>query len=111
VSFFWFLSSLALHPTHSYALCFRTPNFLGVIPGGQSFAVPAGDITNVPEQGTGFSWKPPLRGGTTLFLLGGDNRGNGTGGSNLSLVGLCGYLVLRESSADGILFWLGELGD
>jgi len=93
-----------LHPTHSYPFFSRTPNFLGVIPGGQSFAVPAGDITTVPEQGTGFSWKPPLRGGTTLFLLGGDNRGNGTGGSNLSLVGFCGYLLLKESGADVFCF-------
>ncbi|KAJ3575874.1 hypothetical protein NP233_g810 [Leucocoprinus birnbaumii] len=64
----------------------RTPNFLGVIPGGQSFAIPEGQITQVPSQGTGFTWNTNVRGGTTLMLLGGDNRGNGTGGSALSLV-------------------------
>ena len=63
-----------------------TPNFLGVIPGGQSFAIPQGDITDVTSEGTGFSWTPSLRGGTTLILVGGDNRGNGTGGSTLNTV-------------------------
>jgi len=63
-----------------------TPNFLGVIPGGQSFAVAQGDITDVASEGTGFSWTPSLRGGTTLILVGGDNRGNGTAGSTLNTV-------------------------
>ncbi|KAF9057529.1 hypothetical protein BJ165DRAFT_1397783 [Panaeolus papilionaceus] len=58
-----------------------TPNFLGVIPGGESFSIPTGQITDVPEQGTGFSWTPSIRGGTAILLVGGDNRGNGTGGS------------------------------
>ncbi|KAF8626893.1 hypothetical protein AX15_004642 [Amanita polypyramis BW_CC] len=62
------------------------PNFLGVIPGGQSFSIPESNITNVQAQGTGFSWTPPLRGGTTLIVVGGDNRGNGTGGSGLYVV-------------------------
>ncbi|KAF9480178.1 hypothetical protein BDN70DRAFT_805702 [Pholiota conissans] len=63
-----------------------TPNFLGVIPGGQSFAIPEGQITNVTEEGTGFTWKPAVRGGTTLILVGGDSRGNGTAGSSLNVV-------------------------
>jgi hypothetical protein len=63
-----------------------TPNFLGVIPGGQSFAIPQGTITDVTSQGTGFTWKPSLRGGTTLIIVGGDSRGNGTAGSTLNLV-------------------------
>ncbi|KIM35169.1 hypothetical protein M413DRAFT_449880 [Hebeloma cylindrosporum] len=63
-----------------------TPNFLGVIPGGQSFAIPQGTITDVTSQGTGFTWKPSLRGGTTLIIVGGDNRGNGTAGSTLNVV-------------------------
>lgn len=64
------------------------PNFLGVIPGGQSFAVPEplDSITNVDSEGTGFTWLPNLRGGTTLLLIAGDNRGNGTGGSSLNTV-------------------------
>ncbi|KAF8806086.1 hypothetical protein BYT27DRAFT_7191388 [Phlegmacium glaucopus] len=63
-----------------------TTNFLGVIPGGQSFVVPETNITNVSQQGTGFTWKPSIRGGTTLILIGGDNRGNGSAGSTTNLV-------------------------
>ncbi|KAF8649171.1 hypothetical protein AX16_005969 [Volvariella volvacea WC 439] len=63
-----------------------TPNFLGIIPGGQSFAIPTGEITQVQSQGTGFSWTPSVRGGTTLFIVGGDERGNGTAGSTLNIV-------------------------
>lgn len=64
----------------------RTPNFQGVIPGGQSFAIPRGKITQVPEQGRGFTWVPNVRGGTTLMIVGGDDRGNGTAGSVLFVV-------------------------
>ncbi|KAK7048761.1 hypothetical protein R3P38DRAFT_3345796 [Favolaschia claudopus] len=64
-----------------------TPRFHGVIPGGDSFEIPQGSITQVPEQGTGFSWTPPLRGMSTFLLVAGDNRGNGTGGSTLYIVG------------------------
>ncbi|KAG7448852.1 uncharacterized protein BT62DRAFT_929922 [Guyanagaster necrorhizus] len=63
-----------------------TPNFLGVIPGGESFTVPEGTITEVTSEGTGFSWTPSIRGGTTLLLVGGDDRGNGTAGSALFTV-------------------------
>ncbi|KII87601.1 hypothetical protein PLICRDRAFT_111857 [Plicaturopsis crispa FD-325 SS-3] len=60
-----------------------TPSFLGVIPGGDSFSIPQGSITQVPSQGTGFSWTPAVRGGTTLLIVGGDNRGEGSAGSVL----------------------------
>ncbi|KAJ7108474.1 hypothetical protein C8R44DRAFT_636338 [Mycena epipterygia] len=63
------------------------PKFQGVIPGGDSFEIPEGALSNVSEQGLGFSWTPPLRGMTTLLLVGGDNRGNGTAGSTLYTVG------------------------
>ncbi|KAF9467943.1 hypothetical protein BDZ94DRAFT_1210476 [Collybia nuda] len=60
-----------------------TPKFFGVIPGGQSFAVPQSDITDQSNdgKGIGFTWKPSIKGGTTLLLIAGDDRGNGTGGS------------------------------
>ena len=77
------ISFVFLYPGCS---AFRIPNFLGVIPGGQSFAIPEGPITRVQAQGTGFSWVTNVRGGTTLMLVGGDNRGNGTGGSVFSVV-------------------------
>ncbi|KAG6830374.1 hypothetical protein H0H92_001011 [Tricholoma furcatifolium] len=60
--------------------------FLGLIPGGQSFSIPETNITNVDSEGTGFSWTPSLRGGTTLIIVGGDSRGNGTAGSSLNTV-------------------------
>ncbi|KAG6865630.1 hypothetical protein C0991_000799 [Blastosporella zonata] len=61
-------------------------NFLGVIPGGQSFTIPQSALTNVASEGTGFSWVPPIRGGTPLIIVGGDSRGNGTAGSTLYTV-------------------------
>lgn len=67
-------------------LACSTPKFLGVIPGGQSFAIPEVEITNIQSQGTGFSWTPSLRGGTTFILIGGDNRGAGSAGSVLNTV-------------------------
>lgn len=38
------------------------------------------------SQGTGFSWTPSLRGGTSLIIVGGDARGNGTAGSSPNTV-------------------------
>ncbi|KAH8833888.1 hypothetical protein DL96DRAFT_1578732 [Flagelloscypha sp. PMI_526] len=57
------------------------PNFLGVIPGGMSFAIPQGSLSQKPSLGTGFDWTPNVRAGNTLYIVGGDSRGNGTGGS------------------------------
>ncbi|KAG1834683.1 hypothetical protein EV424DRAFT_517991 [Suillus variegatus] len=63
-----------------------TPSFQGVIPGGQSFSIPEGSITQVSNEGTGFSWIPSVREGTTLMIVAGDDRGLGTGGSGLYTV-------------------------
>ena len=38
-------------------------------------------MTQKPEEGTGFDWVPNVRAGTFFLLVGGDNRGNGTGGA------------------------------
>ncbi|KJA14565.1 hypothetical protein HYPSUDRAFT_150210 [Hypholoma sublateritium FD-334 SS-4] len=65
-----------------------TPNFLGIIPGGQSFVIPEGTITTDASTGTGFSYQANLRAGTTFLLMGGDVRGNGTGGSVTYIVAL-----------------------
>ncbi|KAF4583354.1 hypothetical protein EYR38_002104 [Pleurotus pulmonarius] len=54
--------------------------------GGESFVIPEGPITSVPSQGTGFSWTPSVRTGTSLVIVGGDNRGVGSGGSLLNIV-------------------------
>ena len=80
------ISILQVYEHELVAFAHRTPNFLGVIPGGQSFAVPESNITNVQSEGTGFSWVPSIRAGTTLILVGGDNRGNGSAGSTTNLV-------------------------
>ncbi|KAF9219529.1 hypothetical protein BS17DRAFT_717307 [Gyrodon lividus] len=58
-----------------------TPNFQGVIPGGQSFSIPVGQVTQVANEGYGFNWTPSVRAGSTLMIVAGDNRGLGTGGS------------------------------
>lgn len=67
---------------------FRTPTFGGIIPGGQSFAIPESSITTSSTQGTGFSWTPSIEGGTTLIIVAGDNRGMGSGGAAPFTVGL-----------------------
>lgn len=63
-----------------------TPSFQGVIPGGQSFSIPQGQITQVSNEGTGFNWVPSVREGSTLIVVAGDDRGLGTGGSGLYTV-------------------------
>jgi len=57
------------------------PQFYGVIPGGQSFQIQQGNLSTVPEKGYGFDWTVPVRVGTTVMILGGDDRGIGTAGS------------------------------
>lgn len=57
-----------------------TPNFVGIIPGGQTFTIPVSNITNSPSEGTGFSWTASIRAGATLIIVAGDNRGLGAGG-------------------------------
>ncbi|KAI0918602.1 hypothetical protein AcV5_002549 [Taiwanofungus camphoratus] len=63
-----------------------TPSFQGIIPGGQSFSIPEGNLTTVPEEGLGFDWSPSVRTGTTVLLIGGDNRGMGSGGSGFYIM-------------------------
>ncbi|KAI0764624.1 hypothetical protein BD413DRAFT_437794, partial [Trametes elegans] len=58
------------------------PTFQGVIPGGQSFQIPYSSTSVVSGQGTGFSWTPSVRVGTVIILVGGDDRGLGSAGSN-----------------------------
>ncbi|KJA14562.1 hypothetical protein HYPSUDRAFT_59307 [Hypholoma sublateritium FD-334 SS-4] len=67
-----------------------TPNFLGIVPGGQSqsYDIAERNITTVPNMGTGFSFLVNMRAGTTCLLMGGDGRGNGTGGTLEFIVAL-----------------------
>ncbi len=71
-------------------LSISTPIFLGLIPGGQSYVLPEGMVTADPtgNMGTGFSWLPNMRAGTTFLLVGGDARGNGIGGAVTYNIGL-----------------------
>ncbi|KAI8969409.1 hypothetical protein BD414DRAFT_279700 [Trametes punicea] len=59
-----------------------TATFQGVIPGGQSFQIPEGPITPQAGEGVGFQWTPSVRVGTLILLVGGDDRGLGSAGSN-----------------------------
>lgn len=61
-------------------------NFLGIIPGGQSFIIPQAVVTSTPTEGQGFTWTPSLRGGTTFLIVGGDSRGNGSAGMTQYIV-------------------------
>lgn len=67
--------------------CVRKTVWHGVIPGGQSFVIPVGALTEVASEGTGFNWTPSVRGGTTLLLVGGDDSGLGSAGSGSYNVG------------------------
>ncbi|KAI5119880.1 hypothetical protein M0805_008551 [Coniferiporia weirii] len=58
-----------------------SPTFYGVIPGGDSFNITYTNTTTQTNEGVGFNWIPPVRGGTTLMVGAGDNRGLGAGGS------------------------------
>jgi hypothetical protein len=67
--------------------CFhRTPTFFGVIPQGDTFIIPVNNVHNEDQTGTGFSWTPDIRSGTTLHIIANDDRGNGTGGSSRNTV-------------------------
>ncbi|TFK26517.1 hypothetical protein FA15DRAFT_679586 [Coprinopsis marcescibilis] len=55
--------------------------FFGVIPAGQSFAIPQAELTSQVGFGTGFNWTVNVRTGTTMVLTGGDSRRRGNAGS------------------------------
>jgi hypothetical protein len=75
--FFIYWTALTL-----FLLASSNVNVQGVIPGGQSFSVPVGTLTNAPgNAGVGFNWTPALLAGTTVLVVVGDQRGLGTGGS------------------------------
>ena len=77
---------------------FSIPTFQGLIPGGQSFQIPQGDISSIDGQGTGFSWIPSVRAGSTVIITAGDNRGSGNGGSAPFIVGYGDNSCLNNNS-------------
>jgi hypothetical protein len=88
---FWQQNSVNGCVLHSSALCLplwaqsltlrRTVNLHGVIPGGNSFVIPQGPLTTNNVTGTGFNWTADVRGGTDILIVGGDDRGFGSGGA------------------------------
>ena len=77
-----------------------TPFFQGVIPGGESFSVPVptNNLTKVANEGLGFDWTPSVRTGTTVVLIGGDDRGPGSGGSSTYIINFGDNSCLSDSS-------------
>lgn len=70
----------SFHPSRHVLPC-RTVSFYGTIPGGTSFVIPQGPISNNNDTGTGFDWTVDIAGGTNILLVGKDDRGEGSGGS------------------------------
>ena len=90
VQIYWTQSAVKRYVVHAYhQLCFAqltvvpnsTPDFQGIIPGGQSFTIPESNLSTLPGGSQGFTWIPPLRADTRLIITGGDSRGVGTAGS------------------------------
>ena len=69
---------------HHITAC-STVNFYGVIPGGDSFNIPQGSLSS-DNNGIGFSWIVDITGGTNTFVVAGDDRGIGAGGSAAFIV-------------------------
>ena len=84
------LGAFSIHPQSASAItisdgilhlmAYSTVNFYGVIPGGDSFIIPQGPLSTTNDTGTGFSWAVDITGGTNVLIIGGDDRGTGTGG-------------------------------
>ena len=51
-----------------------------MIPDGAFRTIPLGKIDRQAGLGTGFTWTPAVRARTNLIIVGGDNRGMGSGG-------------------------------
>ena len=61
----------------------RSPRFQAVVPGGDAFEIPQGTLTNTTNEGLGFNWTVSVRPGTSVIIVGSDDRGYGSGGSTL----------------------------
>ena len=73
-------SSVSISDTFLLAFHHRTVDFHGIIPGGDSFTIPQSNVTTNNVTGTGFSWTVDITGGTNILIIGGDDRGIGSGG-------------------------------
>ena len=73
-------SAIALSDGFLHLFSYSTVNFYGVIPGGESFNIPQSPLSTAIGAGTGFSWAVDITGGTSILVVGGDDRGIGSGG-------------------------------
>ena len=74
-------SAISISDTFLHITAYSTVNFYGVIPGGNSFDIPQASLSTDNSTGTGFNWTVDITGGTNIFVVGGDDRGIGSGGS------------------------------
>ncbi len=74
------VSFLIYHSLNTFLLTYRTPSFLSVIPDGAYGTIPLGRTDAQSGLGTGFTWRPPVRAGANLIIVGSDSRGTGAGG-------------------------------
>jgi len=76
-----------LYLAFEFTTPYSTATFLGIIPGGQSFLILNSTMPGISKNGRrsvgAASWKPPIRAGTTLILVGGVDFVNGTADSKV----------------------------
>ncbi len=58
-----------------------TPSFIALVPGSGYWDISPGKVLTLPNGlGTGYTWRNPVPSTVNLVLIGGDNRGMGSGG-------------------------------
>ncbi|EIM81870.1 uncharacterized protein STEHIDRAFT_65323, partial [Stereum hirsutum FP-91666 SS1] len=70
---------LSAQSCETLTLLHSTPNFVGVIPSGDSFNITSTPTTD-SDGTTGFNWTVPVKAGTDLLLVSGDQHETGAGG-------------------------------
>jgi hypothetical protein len=75
-------SAMAISDTSLHITAYSTVNFHGVIPGGDSFNIPQSSLSTNTDNTTGFSWTVDIASGTDIIVVGGDDRGIGSGGNS-----------------------------
>ena len=73
--------AISIFDAFLHITAYSTVNFYGVIPGGNSFNIPQSSLSTNNDTGTGFNWTVDITGGTNMFVVAGDDRGIGSGGS------------------------------
>ena len=73
-------STITLIDGFLHLLAYSTVKFYGVIPWGESFNIPQGPLSTTIGAGTGFNRTVDITVGTNFHVVGGDDRGIGSGG-------------------------------